>query len=65
MNYFNYHATAKRLIREHKLLKIEFLEDYHGIRPALVLYFRDEKHPAMPIRLEKWEEYLKLMGETT
>jgi len=65
MPYFNYHATAKRLIREGKLIKYYFAERYNSISPAMVLVFDDYKHPIMPIREEKWQEYLSLLqGET-
>ena len=62
MAYFNYHATAKRLIAEGKLIDYYFTERYRHITPALVLMFDDEKHPLMPIREERWEEYAELIG---
>ena len=37
MPYFNYHATAKRLIFEGKLIDYYFTESYKNISPALVL----------------------------
>ena len=61
MAYFSYHATAKKLLREGKLSHFYFTADHKGIRPALVLIFRDEKHPLMPIRQHKWEEYLPFL----
>ena len=61
MAYFSYHATAKRLIREGKLVDYYIAEQYRRISPALVLVFRDEKHPVMPIREYRWEEYLPLI----
>lgn len=61
MPYFNYHATAKRLLREGKLIDY-YLTDRHGaISPALVLIFDDDRHPVMPIREHRWEEYLPLL----
>lgn len=63
LSYFNYHATAKQLIREGKLKKYFFTENYKGIRPALVLLFDDIKHPVMPIRENRWEEYLAVISE--
>ena len=57
--YFNYHARAKRLILEGKLCGYEFLDEYHGISPALVLYFIDAK--PMPIRDYMWEKYLPMI----
>ena len=63
MPYFNYHATAKRLIRENKLRDYYIAERYRRIAPALVLLFDDEKHPIMPIRRERWEEYEELLRD--
>ncbi|MBP3345178.1 MAG: thermostable hemolysin delta-VPH [Clostridia bacterium] len=59
MMYFNYHAKVKRLIFEGRLVGYEFMEEYHGIKPALVLYFSDAK--PMPIRDYMWEEYLPFL----
>lgn len=54
--YFNYHAKVKKLILEGKLTGYEFLDNYNGISPALLLHFAD--HKSMPIRDYMWEEYL-------
>jgi len=63
MAYFNYHATAKKLILEGKLVKYYF-EDKHGrISPALILVFNDPTHPIMPIREDRFAEYLNLISE--
>ena len=61
MSYFNYHATAKRLIAEGKLKSYYYTERHGKIAPALVLVFDDDKHPCMPIREYRWEEYLPLL----
>ncbi len=61
MPYFNYHATAKALIAGGKLVNFYFAERHGKISPALVLVFDDAKHPVMPIREQKWEEYLPLV----
>ena len=63
MSYFNYHATAKKLIREGKLKAFLFTERYNNITPALVLLFDDIKHPVMPIRKHHWAEYMPLIEE--
>lgn len=63
MAYFNYHATAKRLIREGKLISYKFVERHNHISPALILEFDDFRHPIMPIREDKWEEYVGLIKE--
>lgn len=64
MPYFNYHAAAKKLILEGKLIHYSFEREYHGISPVLLLFFNDLKHPIMPIREHHWEEYLNLISET-
>ncbi len=61
MSYYNYHATAKRLIREGKLIRWYIADCYRSIAPALVLVFDDDLHPVMPIREYRWEEYLPLL----
>ena len=61
MRYYNYHVTAKRLIAEGKLKKYYFTENHNGISPALVLVFDDIRHPIMPIRVHRFEEYLPLL----
>lgn len=63
MPYFNYHATAKKLISEGKLIDYFFTERYRSVSPALVLLFNDLKHPVMPIREHHWEEYMRIISE--
>ena len=60
VGYYNYHAVAKRLIREGRLVRFEYVDDWNGIRPALVLFF--DNHAPMPIRKERWIEYECLIG---
>ena len=57
--YFNYHAKAKKLIKEGHLEKYEFIKKWGNVEPALVLFF-DNNIP-MPIRKPHWEEYLILI----
>ncbi len=61
MSYFNYHATAKRLITEGKLIDYYFTERYKNISPALVLVFDDCTHPIMPIREHRFDEYMEIL----
>lgn len=63
MAYFNYHATAKKLIQSGKLIRYYFTEKHNEISPALVLVFNDPFHPVMPIRQHRWEEYLTLINK--
>lgn len=62
MGYFNYHAIAKRLIAEGKLIEYRFVTEYNGIKDVLLLIFNDERHPIMPIRKERWHEYLDILN---
>jgi len=64
MAYFNYHATAKRLIEEGKLTGYAVVEKYKSISPALLLFFDDARHPVMPIREHRWEEYRELLDRS-
>ncbi len=57
--WYNYHAQVKKLILEGRLTGYEFVDEYHGITPALVLYFKD--HNPMPIRDYMWEKYLPFL----
>ena len=57
--YYSYHAMAKKLVKEGRLIGCAVVENHNGIRPALVLYFDD--HPPMPVRRERWEEYFALV----
>ena len=61
MAYFNYHATAKKLIKDGKLVSYKIEKRYNKISPALVLYFNDLKHPVMPIRENHFNEYFELI----
>ena len=59
--YYNYHAKVKNLIISNKLLKYEFVENWNGIKPAMVFFFKD--HKPMPIRMNKWELYFNLLEQ--
>lgn len=61
MPYYNYHATAHTLIEQGKLTGWYITEKHNAISPALVLLFDDFKHPVMPIRKHKWDEYMVLL----
>ena len=58
--YFSYHAKAKQLIKDGQLSHYIIVDDWNGICPALVLFFIS--HKPMPIRVEKWDEYFKLLN---
>ena len=60
MAYFSYHATARKLIQEGHLERYEIVDNWNGIKPALVLYF--DNHIPMPVRSERWDEYWGLLN---
>ena len=55
--YYNYHAKAKQLIADGHLIKVEIVEKWGNISPALVLWF--DNHRPIPIREYRWDEYLE------
>lgn len=55
MGYYNYHAKAKGLINNGHLVRVEIVDKWNDISPALVLYF--DNHRPMPIREYRWNEY--------
>ena len=60
--YYSYHAAAKKRISAGLLQGIMIVESYHGIRPAMLLLFEDPVRPVMPIRVERWADYLPLLA---
>ena len=61
MAYFNYHAKAKKMIKDGQLMNVEIVDEHNGIKPALVLFFKN--HKPMPIRQHRWAEYFELLHE--
>ena len=61
MGYFNYHAKAKALINGGHLVGFEIVDNWNGIKPALVLHFDNNR--SMPIRQHKWDEYWGLINK--
>lgn len=59
MRYYNYHAQIKKLILSGQLTGYKFVDDYNGIKPALVLYFKN--HRPMPVRSYRWGKYLNYL----
>ena len=57
--YYNYHARAQALIKEGHLTRTEIVDDWNGIKLALVLYF--DNHRPMPIRQYRWDEYKEVL----
>ena len=61
MTYFNFHAKAKRLIKDGNCFSATVFQNYHNIKPALVLYFENNK--PIPIRQYMWNDYIPLLQE--
>ena len=59
MAYYNYHAKAKKLIRDGSLIRYYIVSNYNGISPALILEFKN--HRPMPIREHRWGEYFDII----
>lgn len=63
MGYFNYHAKAKALINGGHLTSYEIVENWNGIKPALVLHFDNNR--SMPIRQHRLDEYFLIFNGNT
>lgn len=61
MSYFNYHAKAKNKIKNNELIKVEIVESWNKISPAMLLHFLDGS--IIPIRQYRWEEYFELINK--
>ena len=57
--YYNYHAKENEFIKSGNLVEWEIVEDWNGIKPALVLHF--DNHRSMPIRQHRRDEYKGLL----
>lgn len=59
--YFNYHSKVKQVINDDVITKIEIVDNWNGISPAMVIHFKN--HSPMPIREHKWDEYIALLTQ--
>lgn len=59
MSYFDYHGTIRKRIRQGELITYDYVEEYNGISPCLLLRF-STKPFVKPIREKMWDEYEKL-----
>ena len=59
---YPYHNKIKQRIRNNELVRYEYVEEYNGISPCLLLH--SETEPKIkPIREHRFEEYEKLLKE--
>jgi hypothetical protein len=57
---YPYHNKIKQRITKGELISSELVEDYKGISPCLLLFFRTEPY-VRPIREHRFEEYSVLL----
>lgn len=59
---YPYHNQCKKRIRQGELITYDYVEEYNGISPCLLLKF-STKPFVKPIREHRWDEYEKLFNE--
>ena len=53
---YPYHNKIKQRINNKELIDYKYVEEYHGIKPCLLLYF-DTEPKIRPIREHRFKEY--------
>lgn len=61
MAYFNYHAKIKNKIKEGKCVRVEVVNEYKKVKPAMVFYFTDDN--PMFVRDYRFMEYYTLLND--
>ena len=56
---YPYHNKIKQRINNNELIRYEYLKEYKGISPCLLLHFETEPR-TRPIREHRFEEYEEL-----
>ncbi len=59
---YPYHNKIKQRIKKNELINYEYVDNYKGITPCLLLYFSTEPM-IKPIREHRFEEYEKIFAE--
>jgi hypothetical protein len=54
--YFSYHNRTKQRIKNGEFENSEYVKEYNGIRPCLLLYFQTDPK-IVPIREHRFKEY--------
>jgi hypothetical protein len=57
---YSYHNRIKQRINNNELTGFEYVDEYNGIKPCLLLYF-DTEPKIRPIRSYMFEKYEKLL----
>jgi len=58
---YSYHNRIKQRINNRELLRYEYLDNYNGIKPCLLLHFSTEPN-VRPVREHRFEMYDKLLN---
>jgi hypothetical protein len=61
MSYYGYHNRIKQRIKNNELTGFEYVDQYNGISPCLILYF-DTLPRLRPIRQHRFKEYENLLN---
>ncbi len=59
---YPYHNKIKQRIKDNELIKYEYVDEYNGIKPCLLLYFSTDPM-IKPIREHRFAEYEKILEE--
>lgn len=59
---YPYHNKIKQRIKDNELIKYEYVDEYNGIKPCLLLYFSSDPK-IKPIREHRFAEYEKTLEE--
>jgi hypothetical protein len=58
---YPYHNRIKQRIKQKELVKYEYVEEYNGISPCLLLHF-NTKPNIRPIREHRFQEYEEILN---
>jgi hypothetical protein len=59
---YPYHNRIKQRINNNELTGFEYVDEYNGINPCMLLYF-DTEPRVLPIRSYRFEEYEKILKQ--
>jgi hypothetical protein len=59
---YPYHNRIKQRISNRELIKYEYIDNYNGISPCLLLHFNTEPK-VRPIRQHRFEMYEKILNQ--
>lgn len=59
---YPYHNRIKQRIKNHELIRFEYVERYKSISTCLLLYFNTEPY-VRPIRSHRFEEYKLILQD--